>query len=271
MIHTKNITLAILVAFSASMAERPTLQVINVPENRLPELDQKRGINKPGYDVLSLIETSAEKIKKGKTAYAAKCAACHGAQGRGDGVALVPPPRNFHSLSGWTYSPKMSDVFTVITDGSPGTAMGAFGTLPVEERINLAHFVRSLNPRYPAVSGNDADAIDAKYSLSQGQKDPNIISIKTASAKISEENTESNKAVETVFAKIKAAGGLTASVLVNQRAVTVLSRSQVWKFSVVNLVNLISTDASNQGFSALSKDLSAAQWGELHSSLLDLF
>jgi mono/diheme cytochrome c family protein len=71
---------------------------------------------------------------------------CHGEQGDGKGLmgaALVPPPRNF------TCGAMMKDLpdgqlFWIIKNGSPGTGMMPFGTLPDEQVWQLIHYIRSL-------------------------------------------------------------------------------------------------------------------------------
>ena len=70
--------------------------------------------------------------------YRARCAVCHGAEGRGDGPAgalLTPPPRDFtsgvykfRSTPSGTL-PTESDVFRTISRGLPGTAMPPFADL----------------------------------------------------------------------------------------------------------------------------------------------
>jgi high-affinity iron transporter len=81
-----------------------------------------------------------------RTLYAARCAACHGAEGRADGPAakgLDPAPTNFHDrerldrLSAY-------GLYSTITLGVPGTAMSAFTDLTDEQRWGLALHVASL-------------------------------------------------------------------------------------------------------------------------------
>lgn len=98
-----------------------------------------------------LMEPSDELMAHGKTVYAAQCATCHGAAGKGDGAAaaaLTPKPRNFTSGE-WTRGGTPSQVYTTISKGSPGTAMPPFDTLSAKDRWALAHYVRSLSPTKP--------------------------------------------------------------------------------------------------------------------------
>jgi mono/diheme cytochrome c family protein len=81
-----------------------------------------------------------------QTAQPIACAMCHGNAGDGQGfmgAALVPPPRNF------TCGEMMNDVpdgqlFWIIKNGSPGTGMMAFPTMPDDQIWQVIHFIRSL-------------------------------------------------------------------------------------------------------------------------------
>ena len=97
------------------------------------------------------LSSSAGAIKAGKelflkTAQPVACVMCHGEQGDGKGLmgaALVPPPRNF------TCGAMMRDIsdgqlFWIIKNGSPGTGMMSFASLPDEHVWQLIHYIRSL-------------------------------------------------------------------------------------------------------------------------------
>lgn len=77
-------------------------------------------------------------IAKGKTLFEARCAACHGNDGRGGAHAPVLAKPN--------YSVGSSDfaLYKVLRDGIPGTAMAALD-LSIEERWQLIGFLRSLS------------------------------------------------------------------------------------------------------------------------------
>ena len=88
----------------------------------------------------------APDLRAARELYAARCAACHGAEGRADGPAakgLDPAPTNFHDrerldrLSAY-------GLYSTITLGVPGTAMTAFADLSDEQRWGLALHVASL-------------------------------------------------------------------------------------------------------------------------------
>jgi len=82
-----------------------------------------------------------------KTAKPMACKLCHGKKGNGKGpggAGINPAPRNF------TCSATMKDIsdgqmFGIIKQGSPGTAMPAFKNLKDKEIWQLIHFIRQFN------------------------------------------------------------------------------------------------------------------------------
>lgn len=91
---------------------------------------------------------SPELMSLGKKTYAQNCTSCHGVSGNGRGPAsrailTGPKPRNFTSED-FKYGREPIQVFTTITNGSPGSAMPPWGSLSVKERWALAHYVLSL-------------------------------------------------------------------------------------------------------------------------------
>ncbi|MBI4390233.1 MAG: c-type cytochrome, partial [Nitrospinae bacterium] len=95
--------------------------------------------------------------EKGKEIYLDKCAVCHGASGNGDGPAAgytSPRPRK---LSKGQYKirtthfgkiPADEDIFNIITQGMPGTAMPSWEHLPPADRWSLVLFLKALSPKF---------------------------------------------------------------------------------------------------------------------------
>jgi len=92
---------------------------------------------------------------KGKEIYDKRCTWCHGDEGGGDGAAkdrLNPPPRDFTSgnykiktSSFEEMVPSDDDVFRMIRDGMPGTAMpGWQDILPEQDMWDLVAYVKSF-------------------------------------------------------------------------------------------------------------------------------
>jgi mono/diheme cytochrome c family protein len=103
----------------------------------------------PKADVSALLKSTPELLSQGKSVFQINCASCHGATGHGDGpaaAALNPKPRNF-TEGYWRYGGGLARVVRTISEGSPGTAMASFSMLPLEDRVAVAHYVRSLSPK----------------------------------------------------------------------------------------------------------------------------
>lgn len=92
---------------------------------------------------------------KGKEIYDKRCTWCHGAEGDGAGAAkdfLLPPPRDFTSgnykIKASSFEdtvPNDDDVFRMIRDGMPGTAMPGWSDLLSEQDMwDLVAYVKSF-------------------------------------------------------------------------------------------------------------------------------
>ena len=115
---------------------------------------QPRNTAKAPEDILAKtnpLSSPAGSIQAGKelfhrTAQPVACVMCHGEQGDGKGLmgaALVPPPRNFTCGSMMRDIPD-GQLFWIIKNGSPGTGMMSFASLPDEQVWQLIHYIRSL-------------------------------------------------------------------------------------------------------------------------------
>jgi copper transport protein len=88
----------------------------------------------------------AASLAAGRAVYEARCAACHGPRGAGDGPAatgLNPPPADFriHMAAGHTDA----QLFGWLSDGVPGTAMPAFAAqLGEAERWHVINYIRGF-------------------------------------------------------------------------------------------------------------------------------
>ena len=95
---------------------------------------------------------SPELVALGKRVYEKQCAACHGADGRGEGEAaylLYPKPRDFTAgkyalVSTWERIATDEDLYRTISRGIPGSAMPSWGHLSEQERWGLVHYVKSF-------------------------------------------------------------------------------------------------------------------------------
>ncbi|GEM_PF-1900295 len=93
------------------------------------------------------IPATPESIAIGAQIFAERCVACHGEEGRGDGPAaasLDPPPSNLHAEH--VHAQTDGSMFWTIKEGSPGTAMPAWGDVLTEEEIwHLVNFIHTFD------------------------------------------------------------------------------------------------------------------------------
>jgi mono/diheme cytochrome c family protein len=101
-------------------------------------------------DVRLCTVSVAEEPSLVRQVYEARCAFCHGVEGKGDGVAgqaLSPPPTNFAAADFWKTATE-ENLRDAITNGRPGTAMVPFGkTLKPEEIDALVEYLRTFAPQ----------------------------------------------------------------------------------------------------------------------------
>lgn len=87
-----------------------------------------------------------EMVKHGKKLFAQNCAMCHGAEGHGDGAAgagLNPKPRNL--VEGpWKKGGGYTGLFTVVTEGIPGSSMASYAHFKSIDRWALVQFIDSI-------------------------------------------------------------------------------------------------------------------------------
>lgn len=85
-----------------------------------------------------------EMVVAGAEVYAQNCASCHGATGKGDGIAATPQTRNLVK-GDWKAGGKSVELFATLQNGLEGTGMQSFKTqISKNKRWALVHFVRSI-------------------------------------------------------------------------------------------------------------------------------
>ncbi len=235
------------------------------------EFPPQRGAVIPPVDPKELMTPSAELLARGKTLFEGNCAACHGAQGHGDGPAaatMSPRPRNFTSLDDWTNGYNAPGIFKTLSEGVNGTSMSPFDYLPQKDRMALVHYVQSLG----AFPHNTADA-KAMNELSEelaaaGEKIPNKIPVSMAMKKLEEEFVVPppltiDKADQSPGAEV-----LRQVLVDGARASEFLAQSKLWRLGYRELAAGIVLEAPENGFSVCSADLSVSDWKLLQSELL---
>ena len=91
------------------------------------------------------IPRSAESITRGRQLFAKDCAVCHGAEGRGDGVAAAALPQRPEDLSRIAPPPLFPDGVVAYRILNGVKMMPAFkSTLSENEIWDLLNFIRSL-------------------------------------------------------------------------------------------------------------------------------
>jgi mono/diheme cytochrome c family protein len=94
------------------------------------------------------IPRSAESIARGRLLFARNCAVCHGAEGRGDGVAAAALPQRPEDLSRIAPPPIFPDGVVAYRIINGVKMMPAFkSTLSENEIWDLLNFIRSLAKR----------------------------------------------------------------------------------------------------------------------------
>ncbi len=86
--------------------------------------------------------SKAPSLQQGQALYAAQCASCHGAQGRGDGplaAQLNPPPVAFSDRDR-ARARSLFSLHQTISNGVPGTSMPSFASLSDDDRWALSFF-----------------------------------------------------------------------------------------------------------------------------------
>ena len=174
--------------FLANLDNIQKRSISQLPQDSLAQMpaDYKLEMPKsvPKADVMLLSQTSDSMISMGKKLFQTNCVTCHGANGKGDGIAaagLNPKPRNFTSNANWINGPKISGIFTTLSDGIKGSAMVAFDTFTPEQKFALAQYIRNTfvsNP--PEDTKEDLTDLSQTFHLSEAQKSPGQIPIKDA-------------------------------------------------------------------------------------------
>ena len=93
------------------------------------------------------LKGDANAVKAGKKLYKQQCAICHGATGKGDGVAgmtLNPKPASFHSER--IKNETDGAIFWKITNGNPPMASYK-DVLTEEQRWQLVNYIRTFSSK----------------------------------------------------------------------------------------------------------------------------
>lgn len=243
----------------------------------------------PAADIMSLSQPNDALVAKGKIIYTTNCVACHGAAGKGDGVAagaLVPKPRNFTSLDGWINGPKISGIFKTLSEGIKGSAMVAFDVISSKDKLALAQYIRkTFVPNPPEDSKDDLTDLAKKYKLSvggqssgqtaQGQTNPGQIPIKDAMVLVEQDSQEKYQKIIDVLKQISGDPGSGADIfnkVVDDKikALTMLSSTDEWHNNEKVFVDLIVNELGQDGFNDKVHSLSDSDWDTFYNYMSKL-
>jgi mono/diheme cytochrome c family protein len=229
----------------------------------------------PKTDVMALSQPSDELAAKGKALFTTTCVSCHGADGKGDGVAgaaLNPKPRNFTSSSGWVNGSKISGIYKTLSEGVPGSAMVAFDTFSPEEKVAFAQYIRKtfvINP--PTDTKDELTALSQTYKLAEGSVNSGQIPIEDAMALVIQDGNTKYEKVVNVLKQINTDSNNNGAKIFNKvtdnkiKALTALSSTDAWKKNEQIFVDLVVNEFSDAGFNDSVHNLSSSEWDTFYS------
>ncbi len=223
----------------------------------------------PPIDIMALSKPNQNLIDKGQKLFTTICVSCHGADGKGDGPAAAA--RNFTSKDGWVNGPKLSQIFTTLSEGISGSGMAAFDYLTPEERISLAHYIRStFVPNPPSDDKDDLMALDQTYNLSKGSEIAAQIPVAEALKIIERENEPKVRKINDVMNKILADKNTNGAKLFDKvtsnktKALTLILNTPDWKQNKNVFINAIVNSVVENGFNSEVLELKNYEWDEMY-------
>jgi len=244
----------------------------------------------PAADVFTLSQPSDAMVAKGKALFTANCVSCHGANGKGDGIAagaLVPKPRNFTSLNSWINGPKISGIYKTLSEGIKGSAMVAFDTFTPEDKFALAQFIRkTFVPNPPQDSKDELSDLAKTFKLSlggqsssetvSGQTNPGQIPINDAMILVEQDGQAKYQKIMDIMRQIGGDPGSGADIfntVVDNRvkALTMLASTDEWHNNEKVFVDLIVDELGRDGFNYKVHWLSSSDWDTFYNYMNKLF
>lgn len=235
------------------------------------DLQMREAKTVPPVNLSEIKNATPQLLSEGETLYKSNCSSCHGETGAGGGPAsagLNPAPRNFTSPDGWKNGPKLSQIYTTLQEGIPGSAMVSYDYLLPEQKFALAHYIRTnFVPNPPEDSQSDLDALDATYNLSAGQQIPAQIPVAIAKTVIFRENEQYLAKVEAALTKIESSANKNLfSKVTNNGKVALMFL--VKNFSNIeseqNFKKIVINNVNQNGFNGNIFNLSEQEWTELY-------
>ena len=231
----------------------------------------------PPVDIFKMKEPTSELIQNGKELYITNCASCHNETGAGGGTASVglnPAPRNFTSPDGWKNGRTLSAIYTTLEEGIQGGAMISYNFLTPQDRIDLAHYIRSEFMKDPPKdSDDDLAALNQLYNLSAGMKVPAQIPVTAAMEIIVGESESKEKELDLSLKllenyRTKYETKLLEYIVDNKKlAISSLINSNNWKRSKNDFIDFLTLNVNQNGFNGRVFNLSESDRNVLYNYL----
>lgn len=233
------------------------------------EFPPAKGYEMPPVDPATVLTANRELLARGKKLYEQNCAACHGAEGKGDGPAgasLNPRPRDFTRQDGWKNGVRLTEIFKTLKEGIKGTSMASYDYLSAKDRMALVHLVQSLGAFAHGTDDPAAIADLSRQFASAGEKVPNRIPVSLAMRKLAAEFAARPAPVRPVP---PADAALLLSRLIEDwdRVSRTLAANPGWRESPGNLARIAVRGAPENGFAVTSATLPGEYWRVVHEAL----
>lgn len=225
----------------------------------------------------SFAESTPAIIETGQKLFQNACASCHGAEGKGDGIAgaaLNPKPRNFHLADGWKNGRKATELYNTLQKGILATGMPGFDYLTPSDNIAIIQFIKTLMPNPPQDTPEDIANLDNMYSLSAGTNIPGTVPVASAEKLVQSEYLAKLQKINLVLANLKSEKGQGSGVEIffsvttdQQKALTTLMNSSSWQVGEKEFLAVVTDNLSTNGFSGKVFSLSSSEISELFSLL----
>ncbi|MEP0860105.1 MAG: cytochrome c [Ignavibacterium sp.] len=231
----------------------------------------------PPVNLAEIKNATPQLLSEGETLYKSNCASCHGETGAGGGPAsagLNPAPRNFTSADGWKNGPKLSQIYTTLQEGIPGSAMVSYDYLLPEQKFALAHYIRTnFVPNPPEDTQADLDALDATYNLSAGQEIPAQIPVAVAKTILTQENEQNLNKVQSALSKIESSQNKNFFFRVTSNS-SVALMFLVKNFNNINseqnFKKIVINNVNQNGFNGNVFNLSDQEWSDLYKMIVSV-
>lgn len=216
----------------------------------------------PPLDPATVMVPHPELLKRGRALYDQTCAACHGADGKGDGPAaagLPTKPRDFHVAGGWKHNAHRDGLWKTLEEGLPGTSMQAYAYLNKKDRMALVHHVQTLVTFDKGPENAAAVEALAKGFASAGEVIPNRIPVSRAMRLLAEEHP--------AVPALRLTGPAALLVRDPARAAQTLGTLQGWRQNEKLLAQTLVKGLPANGFSPAIATLGPAQWKAFQTDL----